>query len=209
MCVLLEIIQAGNKGDIIERIIKQKDDEKKIYEDEKVKYIYKYSNMGFLISKYKNIKEAAEIERLDADGINDSITEKNKKYGGFIWRDENTEFTSEYIKLINKKNTAVIIKIDKNGKEIKKYNTINDVCKDNKISRNILARLCRTGDLKDGYKYKRENEDNVVIHLKKRDKAEILSRYNAGVKIEDLAMKYKKTKKYLKILINKMNENIG
>jgi hypothetical protein len=165
--------------------------------------------MGFLICKYKTIKEAAEIEKLDANSIKDSITEKNKKYGGFIWREENTEFTSEYIKLINKKNTAVIIKIDKNGKEIKKYNTINEGCKDNKISRNILARLCRTGDLKDGYKYKRENEDNIVIHLKKKDKTEILSRYNAGVKIEDLAIKYKKTKKYMKILINKMNENIG
>lgn len=208
MCKDREIIQAGNKAQIVERLRKHdRVDEKKQLEEKKEIYadVYQYSNRGVFVESFKNIEEASSKIKIDEFLIRECTDGKLKKAGGFIWRNKRTEFTKDEIKYINLKSSVGVLKMDKNNVIVKRYKSIKEAFEDTGLSRGIIDRLCRTGNLRGDFKYKKIIESDSLRMLRDGDKRGIMKMYNDGIDKKVIAEKYNRTTKYIKSLIRKLD----
>ena len=197
LCKELQVVQLGNKDDMIERIIKLK---KKKEQDASTSFIYQYNNKGNFIAKFKNIDDI-KIEGIAKQNILDCINNLTTKAGDFIWKDKETTFTTEELKEINRKNKITVIKYDAEHNEVKRYDTVKDCADDIGVGRGVIDRLIENGKMKDGFYYKMLNKENKVVHLTAAQKKEMIEDYNNGMSVKDLSEKYKKVEKYIKMLI--------
>ena len=208
MCKDREIIQAGNKAQIIERLrkhgrveeVKQIEEKKEVYAD-----VYQYNNRGVFKGCFTNVSEASAETRIDEVLIRECIDEKLKKAGGFIWRNSRVEFTGKEIKKLNLKSSVGVLKMDSNNVIVKRYQSIKEAFEDTKLSRGIMDRLCRTGTLKDGFTYKKTIENDSLKMLRESDKQEIMKMFKNGIEKKVIAEKFKRTPKYIRILIKKLD----
>ena len=216
ICKELDIIQLGNKMNMIKRIVKynkQKDLKKetetieRCLEEQKQpendKKIYQYNNKGVFISKYKNITNI-NIDGLKQSDIQECLDQKITKAGDFIWRYNETTFSINELKEINRKNCMIIIKIDTNGNEIERYSSIKETSEKNNIGRGVIDRMVANSEFRDGIGYKILNRENKVSVLTDKQKEELILDFKNGVSIDDLCIKYKRVRKYMKALIRKI-----
>jgi hypothetical protein len=205
------------KSKLIKRILdynKNESEEKKEEKEEKEENeeenneIYQYTNRGQLVRSYNSIEEAERKSKVLREEIMKCIKGEQTKGGGFIWKDKEENISKDELKVINYKKSMGIIKEDEKGKEVERYESIKEVCEKNEgLSKGIIDRLCETGEIREGYKYRYINKGNKVKHLTKSEKEEILKRYNKGEDVNVIARIYGKTEKYLKILIKGMKVN--
>jgi very-short-patch-repair endonuclease/prophage antirepressor-like protein len=219
ICREREIIQLGNKRDMINRIIETnknirkterienylKIKQKEIEEREKEKeYIYQYNIKGAFVKKYENLKDASKDTKIDENEIKDALELVSSKAGNYIWRKSETEFTKPELIEINRKNEVNIIKMDTNGNIVKKYNSIKEaVDDDQKLSRGIVDRLVLNGKVFNGFIYKLPNKDNKIKHLTSKEKEEILLKNKNGKTSAELALEYNKSPKTISRFICK------
>ena len=212
ICKSLEVIQLGNKVDLVNRLVKHKQEQRRkekqeFKEFEKkqketlIKYIYQYNKKGILVNKYKSIEEASRKTKIDSIQIEDCINENIYKVGGCIWRDKETTFTKDELKKLTRSNAVIVVKMDESGNEIKRYDTIKEASEDTKLSRNILDRLLQSGKARDGFIYKSINFDNRMKHMTANDREEIIRKRNSGVSASDLAIEYNKCAKYIRSIV--------
>jgi very-short-patch-repair endonuclease len=207
ICKELEIIQLGNKMDMIKRIVKYNKDlkkqlkketetieleERKHSEDEDKNYIYQYTDNGVFVNKFETIREAAKKTKTEEDDIKNVLEEKAYKANNFIWRNEETIFSKEELKTINRKNVVIILKMDVDGNVVKTYNTIQEAADDTNLSRNIIDRLTMNGQYRDGFRYVLPNKDNKIKHLSKKEIEEIIRKNKEGKTTAELAKEYNK-----------------
>jgi len=210
ICKELEIIQLGNKMDMIKRIVKYNKDlkkqlkketetieinryleERKQSEDDK-KYIYQYTDNGVFVNKFESMREAAKKTKTEEDDIKNVLEAKAYKANNFIWRNEKTIFSKEELKTFNRKNVVIILKMDVDGNVVKTYNTIQEAADDSNLSRNIIDRLTMNGEYRDGFRYVLPNKDNKIKHLSKKEIEEIIRKNKEGKTTADLAKEYNK-----------------
>ena len=207
MCKELEIIQLGNKMDMIKRIVKYNKDLKKELKketeteryleeqkqsDEDKNYIYQYSDNGVFVNKFETTQEAAKRTKTDEEDIKNVLEAKAYKANNFIWRTEETIFSKEELKTINRKNVVIILKMDVDGNVVKTYNTIQEAADDTNLSRNIIDRLTMNGQFRDGFRYVLPNKDNKIKHLSKKEIEEIIRKNKEGKTTTELAKEYNK-----------------
>jgi hypothetical protein len=207
ICKELEIIQLGNKMDMIKRIVKYNKDlkkqlkketetieleERKHSEDEDKNYIYQYTDNGVFVNKFETIREAAKKTKTDEEDIKNVLEEKAYKANNFIWRNEESIFSKEELKTINRKNVVIILKMDTDGNVVKTYNTIQEAADDTNLSRNIIDRLTMNGQYRDGFRYVLPNKDNKIKHLSKKEIEEIIRKNKEGKTTAELAKEYNK-----------------
>ena len=93
--------------------------------------------------------------------------------------------------------------MNSNGEEVKRYNSIKETVEDNPIlSRNILDRISRNGEIRDGYMYKGPNQENKITHLTTVEKKEIKTKNNLGKSVSELAKEYNKVEKHIRNILN-------
>ena len=210
ICKELEIIQLGNKMDMIKRIVKYnkqlKKDLKKETEtieinryleerkqsDEDKNYIYQYTDNGVFVNKFETTQEAAKRTKTEEDDIKNVLEAKAYKANNFIWRNEETIFSKEELKTFNRKNVVIILKMDVDGNVVKTYNTIQEAADDSNLSRNIIDRLTMNGEYRDGFRYVLPNKDNKIKHLSKKEIEEIIRKNKEGKTTAELAKEYNK-----------------
>ena len=210
ICKELEIIQLGNKMDMIKRIVKYnkqlKKDLKKETEtieinryleerkqsDEDKNYIYQYTDNGVFVNKFETTQEAAKKTKTEEDDIKNVLEAKAYKANNFIWRNEETIFSKEELKTFNRKNVVIILKMDVDGNVVKTYNTIQEAADDSNLSRNIIDRLTMNGEYRDGFRYVLPNKDNKIKHLSKKEIEEIIRKNKEGKTTGELAKEYNK-----------------
>jgi Mor family transcriptional regulator len=211
ICKELEIIQLGNKMDMIKRIVKYNKDlkkqlkketetieleryleERKHSEDEDKNYIYQYTDNGVFVNKFETTQEAAKRTKTDEEDIKNVLEAKAYKANNFIWRNEETIFSKEELKTINRKNVVIILKMDADGNVVKTYNTIQEAADDSNLSRNIIDRLTMNGQYRDGFRYVLPNKDNKIKHLSKKEIEEIIRKNKEGKTTAELAKEYNK-----------------
>lgn len=202
-------IQAGNKPEMIQRIrdtVKRRKEKIKrdMEEKEEKTVVYQYNNRGVLVDSFYSFDEAYVKTRVDVESIKKCMGGFLKKAGGFIWKENSTEFSKEELKRINARSTVGVIKYNPLGVEIRRYNSIKEASKDIGLSRNILDRLCRTGKVRDGYKYSKDTEHSLVRLLSDDDRNEIIKMAKKGVTAGDIANKFHRHPKYMRNLIKKL-----
>jgi phage anti-repressor protein len=217
ICKEKEIIQLGGKADMIRRLVRfeninnrkydsdvKSDEESKINEDDS--FVYQYNNKGEFIARFKCIKDI-KIDGVNKNDIKECLENKTTKAGNFIWRKKETKFTKDELKEINRKNCMTIIKIDKDGNEIERYNTIKEASEKNNIGRGVIDRMVESKEFRDGIGYKILNRENKVSTLKPKDKENLVKDYDNGMSIDDLCTKYGKVRKYMLNLVKKLKSN--
>ena len=212
MCRDLEIIQLGNKMDMIKRIVKHNKETKKKEKKEAKReenetieiqryleeqengqtYIYQYSDEGVFINKFRTIEEASKRTKTPEEDLKNVLESKAHKANNFIWRNEETVFSKEELKTINRKNVVIILKMDMEGNVIKTYNTIQEAADDSNLSRNIIDRLTMNGEYRDGFRYVLPNKDNKIKHMSQKEKDEIIRKNKEGKTTKELAKEYNK-----------------
>jgi very-short-patch-repair endonuclease/Mor family transcriptional regulator len=204
ICKELEIIQLGNKMDMIKRIVKYNKDlkketetieryleERKHSEDEE-NGIYQYNDEGVFVNKFRTIEEAAKRTKTSEEDLKNVLESKAYKANNFIWRNEKTIFSKEELKTINRKNVVIILKMDMEGNIVKTYNTIQEAANDSNLSRNIIDRLTMNGEYRDGFRYVLPNKDNKIKHMSQKEKDEIIRKNKEGKTTAELAKEYNK-----------------
>ena len=208
MCKELEIIQLGNKMDMIKRIVKYNKETKKEAkreenetlelqrylenQDQGQNYIYQYSDDGVFVNKFRTIQEASKRTKTPEEDLKNVLESKAYKANNFIWRNEETTFSKEELKMINRKNVVIILKMDMEGNVVKTYNTIQEASNDSNLSRNIINRLTMNGEYRDGFRYVLPNKDNKIKHLSNKEIEEILRKNKEGKTTAELAKEYNK-----------------
>jgi very-short-patch-repair endonuclease len=206
ICKELEIIQLGNKMDMIKRIVKYNKDLKKETEtieleryleerkhsEEQENGIYQYNDEGVFINKFRTIEEAAKRTKTSEEDLKNVLESKAYKANNFIWRNEKTIFSKEELKTINRKNVVIILKMDMEGNIVKTYNTIQEAANDSNLSRNIIDRLTMNGEYRDGFRYVLPNKDNKIKHMSQKEKDEIIRKNKEGKTTAELAKEYNK-----------------
>lgn len=207
ICKELEIIQLGNKLDMIKRIVKYNKDLKKtelktLKEPKNDKpYIYQYNDNGVFVNKFESITEAVKNTKTFEEDIKNVLESKAYKAHNFIWRKEETIFSKEELKKINCKNVVIILKVDTDGNVAKRYNSIKEASEETKIGRTVLDRLFLNGEYRDGFRYILPNKDNKVKHLTTKEKEEIINKNKEGKTTTELAKEYNKAAKTIRNLI--------
>jgi very-short-patch-repair endonuclease len=227
ICKELEIIQLGNKMDMIKRIVKYNKDLKKELKketetieinryleerkqsDEDKNYIYQYSDNGVFVNKFETTQEAAKKTKTDEQDIKNVLEAKAYKANNFIWRTEETIFSKEELKTFNRKNVVIILKMDVDGNVVKTYNTIQEAADDTNLSRNIIDRLTMNGQFRDGFRYVLPNKDNKIKHLSKKEIEEIIRKNKEGKTTGELAKEYNKNVATVRRLIFSHKKNNG
>ncbi|NBV27857.1 hypothetical protein EBS02_02400, partial [bacterium] len=159
------------------------------------------------IAKYKNIKDI-NIFGLKKSDIQDCLDKKITKAGEFIWMYNESTFTVDELKEINRKNCMMIIKIDTNGNEIERYSTIKETSEKNNIGRGVVDRMIANSEFRNGIGYRILNKENKVAVLTDKQKKELMDDYKNGVTIDDLCIKYKRVRKYMKVLIKNLQRHV-
>jgi len=216
MCKELELIQLGNKKNMIERIVmyEMNTKTKEIPENEDDidiaivsspnSFVYQYNNKGNFIAKYKNIRDI-NIDGIRKSDIQECLDGKITKAGEFIWRYTQTGFSDEELKEINRKNCMIIIKIDTDGKEIERYSSIKETAEKNNIGRGVVDRMVANSEFRNGIGYRILNKENKVAKLTDKQKEELMMDYKNGFTIDELCSKYKRVRKYMKTLVKTLS----
>lgn len=223
LCKELNLIQLGNKNDMIERIIKHRN---KLHEHEKQEqdiqntedeeekdntFIYQYNNKGIFIAKYRNMSELKRNKDITATRkeIQECLENKRNKAGDFIFTNVSKKFSSDELKEINQKNKMIILKLDKDGNEIERYDTIMDAATKNNLSRGIIDRAVASGAERNGFYFKILNKENKVKQLTEDDKKNMLKDFNDNeFTIDEMCKKYKRVRKYMKVLLKKLGADL-
>lgn len=164
--------------------------------------IYQYDLNGNFIASHDSITEVSKTLGIQADSVADCSKGYKQNYGGFIWRRELMEKIGiDQLEICNNRTGHIVgvIKMDSKNIEVERYASIVDFTSKTGISSTALDRICRTGEINDGYKYIKERK----FPLTDVQIAEIKDKYKEGTSVKQLSDMYKKSVKQLRRVLKK------
>lgn len=109
--------------------------------------VYQFDLDGNLITKFESVIKASKITGVCRSKIVSCCTKQRLTSGGYIWRHENTQFSSEELKEIKKNtkfkscNKKAVYRIDEMGNKIQ-YESIREAARKNKIHNSAIYETC-------------------------------------------------------------------
>ncbi len=167
------------------------------------KNVYQYDKTGNLLKIFDSVQDASNSVGLAECSIS-AILHKIRTSGGYLWRLEETKFTNEELEYATNPPNPMslqVIQYDKDGNELKLWDTAAQAAKSLNIDSSHLSAVCR-GKHKTCHgfvwKYKMLQDQNlepriVRIRFTQEQAQDIRKLHSEGKLIKDLAIQYEKS----------------